>query len=841
VRGLSSLAWRSLAARRLRTLLTVLGVALGVGVLFASLATNAGIERSIERTVRDLVGRADLRVEAFHETGLSRRSVEAIRTTPGVDVAVPALERRIYLRRELGLTGPLPPPVTVLGIDPVLDGHVHDLAIVDGSPLLRRDEAGAVISERLARDDDLGLGSELTIDGAGATERFRVVGVVAGDGPLVGAFGRVVILPIDAAARVFGTRGAVDRVDLRVAAPFSVADVEAALVTTLDREPYVLSSPRDLAATLRASTADFQATTALIAAVALFVGAFLIFNTLSMTVAERVREVGLLRAAGATRRQVTGFILAGAAVFGVLGALAGLAVGVALATLTAGYVATLGSVPFDGPELPLSAFLVAAAVGIVVTIAAALEPAWRAGRIPPVEALRLRAEPARGQRARLRWLVAVFAAVAVVGLLTWPRGAGDAGVVRALAVYAVLLVATLASPALLGPLGRIAGAPFARLSKLEERLARGSLVRDRSRTALTVGALTVGLAMIVAVGGVAQNARRSAGAWLASVVPGDFILTSIRPVGLAEPVLGDLESVAGVARVTPVATFDLAFRGVRLDAAAVHGADLLADGHPTVTGGDAAGALAALDAGGAVVLPESQATRLGLGVGDTMAVTGADGGAVDLVVAGIVDHAFPGTTGETVLVGWPDAMDRLGVGGADFFVVRLEPGAPPSVRPALEAAARQVALEPATIDTIQGAIADALARVFGLFDALALVAVLVAALGIVNTLTMNVVERVREIGMLRATGMTRRQVGRMVVVEAGILGLVGAILGGLTGLVAGTVMLVLAGGSLAASFELPWAALALCVVLGVAVSMAAAWYPARLAGRLSIVRAVQFE
>jgi putative ABC transport system permease protein len=414
-------------------------------------------------------------------------------------------------------------------------------------------------------------------------------------------------------------------------------------------------------------------------------------------------------------------------------------------------------------------------------------------------------------------------------------------VVRALAVYAVLLLATLASPLLMGPLGRLAGAPFARISRLEERLARASLVRDRSRTALTVGALTIGLAMIVAIGGVAQNARRSAGAWLASVVPGDFILTSIRPIGFDETVLGDISGAPGVARVTPVARFDLAHEGVRLDAAAVRGADLLAEGRPAFTAGDPAAAMTALDAGGAVVLPESQAERLALGVGDRMTVTGADGAPVDLAVAGIVEHAFPGSAGETVLVGWDEAMGRLGVAGADFFVVRLEPDASTPVRLALQSIARQMALEPATIDRIQGAIADALGRVFGLFDALALVAVLVAALGIVNTLTMNVVERVREIGMLRATGMTRRQVGRMVVVEAGILGLVGAILGALTGLAAGTVMVVLAGGRLPASFELPWPALAVCLVLGVGVSMAAAWYPARLAGRLSIVRAVQFE
>jgi putative ABC transport system permease protein len=193
-----------------------------------------------------------------------------------------------------------------------------------------------------------------------------------------------------------------------------------------------------------------------------------------------------------------------------------------------------------------------------------------------------------------------------------------------------------------------------------------------------------------------------------------------------------------------------------------------------------------------------------------------------------------------VLLGWNDARS-LGVQGADFFGVRYAPGRDEAARPELERVARVLALEPTTFDRVQGAVSDALDRVFGLFDALAIVAVVVAALGIVNTLTMNVVERVREIGVLRATGMTRRQVGRMIVVEAGILGLVGAVLGTLTGLAAAGLMIALAGDRLDLSVELPWVPIGLCLVLGVAVSMLAAWYPARLAGRMSIVRAVQFE
>jgi putative ABC transport system permease protein len=194
-----------------------------------------------------------------------------------------------------------------------------------------------------------------------------------------------------------------------------------------------------------------------------------------------------------------------------------------------------------------------------------------------------------------------------------------------------------------------------------------------------------------------------------------------------------------------------------------------------------------------------------------------------------------------MLVGWKDATDHLGVAGADVFALRFTPDAPAASRDQLHTEASQLALEVVPLDRIQGAISDALGRIFGLFDALAAVAVLIAALGIVNTLTMNVVERVREIGILRAAGMTRDQVWRSVVVEAGVLGLAGALLGITLGLVVGGLMVVLAGGRVDVGAGIPWPIIGLALVLGVVVAMLAAAYPARLASRLSIVRAVQYE
>jgi putative ABC transport system permease protein len=346
--------------------------------------------------------------------------------------------------------------------------------------------------------------------------------------------------------------------------------------------------------------------------------------------------------------------------------------------------------------------------------------------------------------------------------------------------------------------------------------------------------------MVVALGWTAQAARERATAWLADVVPGDELVSSVRPVPADFGYAEELAAVRGVARVTPIATFDLAIRGLRVDAAAIVGDDFLRDGRLRFTSGDRSAALAAIDAGGAVVLPEATAARLGAEVGDILTIALGNGTSLDLEVAGIVERSIPSGGGEAILVGWSDASGPMGVAGADVFAVRFVPGAGQSARTALEKAASDLALEANPLSRIQGAVSDALGRVFGLFDALAIVAVLVATLGVVNTLAMGVVERVREIGVLRAIGMTRRQASRMVVVEAAVLGLVGIVLGAIVGLIVGAILLALTGG-LTPGIGLPWAPIGVAAIIGIVGSVAAAYYPSRLASRVSIVQALKFE
>jgi putative ABC transport system permease protein len=841
MRGLHGLAWRGLRARPLRTGLTTVGVALGVAVLYAGLATNAGVTASIDRAVDELVGRADMRVAALGESGLSDAAVVTIEGTTGVIVSAPSFERRTYLGSAPFGPGPLPAPVTLVGIDPEREPRIHDLTLAFGQGLGSAGDPNALVSATLAREDGLSIGSRLGIEGIDEPVYLRIGGILAGDGPWGVANGRAVVTTLPIARSVFGAdAGGATRVDLEIADGIDSSAVIHALETRLQSEPFVVSTPREIAASLAATTGDFAAMTALIAAVALFAGAFLIFNTLSMTVVERVRELGLLRAAGATRRQLTGYILLQASVVGVGGSALGILLGGVLASGVSGWIGSVGAVPVGTPVARLEDALAALAVGVGVTMAAAVEPSRRAGRVAPVEALKARLELPSTRRARLRWLVVVFAVVGVLGLAIWPRAVGEAAIVRALVVYVVLLVAALLVPVTLPTLARVAGTPFIAIARLEERLGRASVLRDRSRAALTVGALTIGLSLIVALGGVGQHARAAARSWIADVVPGDLVLTSIFPRDLEEGIDETLVDLPGVHSVSPFATFDLAIDGRRADGAAVVGADLDDDGRLVLLAGDRPAALASLDRGGAAIVPAATAARDGSGVGSRLVVAAADGTAVDLVIAGIAERTLPGRSGDSVLVGWPDAR-RLGVAGADGFAVRFDRPASAVDQARLVEEARSLALDPVPLDRIQGAVSDALDRVFGLFDVLSLVAVVVASLGIVNTLTMSVLERVREIGVLRAAGMTRRQVWRSVVVEAGVTGLAGGISGVVTGMVVGGLLIVLSGGRLDPAGAVPWAAVGVAFVLGVGLAMLAAAYPARLASGVSIVRAVAAE
>jgi len=854
VRHLSSLAWRTLRARLLRSVLTIAGVALGVAALFASLSAGATMDSAVARAAADEMGRASVRVEALEESGLDAQSVAAIAATVGVDVVAPALQRETYLAaspNQSPATG-LPAPVTVLGIDALAEPKLHDLPLSGGRLLSATDTTSAVITQTLAGQERLRIGDSITLNGGSAgPTAFSIVGIISGDGSVPEAAGRLVIVPLASAQALFGMTS-VTRVDLSTRPGVTAEALIGNLEQSITTQPYLLARTSDTADSLRAETADFRGTLLLVAAVVLFAGAFLIFNTLSMTVTERSRDVGLLRAAGTTRSQVMGLVLLQAFALGAIGSVVGVIAGVGLASVTMSWVSDTGPIILNGPEISLWSIVLALVIGVLITLAASLEPAWRAGRIPPVEALRRGPRGAVAGGARLRWLVLVFAVLAVAALAIWPDGSSgstgstggptfDFGSLGPLVVYGLLLAAVLVVPLVLGPLLRLAGLPF-RIFHNEERLARSSLARDISRTTLTAGALVMGLAMVVALGTAAQNIRQIGDRWLVETIPGSELLTSIHPISPTDASVADIAALPGVKSVSPIGLFGVPFDGVRQQAAAISGADFEADGRLVFEPGegDPATAFAAIDAGGAVIVPQSLASESDIRMGDTLTF-GTGETPTRLVVVGIVAHSIPGDSQEALLVGWSDALGPFGATGADLFAVRYDTGQEAAARPSVDAAASQYALQSAGLGSVQGTVGDALDRLFRLLDALALIAVLVAGLGMVNTLSMSVLERVREIGVLRATGMSSRQVWGMVVIEAGIMGVAGSLIGAAVGLLVGGLLVAWSSGGFGLAFDPPWASIALAILFGVLVSVTASIYPAGVASRQSIVRALQHE
>jgi len=579
--------------------------------------------------------------------------------------------------------------------------------------------------------------------------------------------------------------------------------------------------------------------------VALVVGAFLVANTMAITVGERARELGLLRAAGTTARQVTGIVWRQGLALGLAGAALGILLGVLLAAALIGWLGSTRAVLVQGLPLPIGGLAVAAALGVVATAFGALGPALRSGRLSPLAALRPATRPEGRLAERLRPLVLTELAVVAIGIAAVPVLGVRVALLPVVLSLGLLVGAALAAAFVLEPLARVIGRPFEWFFGAQGLLGRLNLSRDRARTGLTVGAMMVALAAVVALGTVAESARAATEARVASVLPGGHAIRTALPLDV-EAFRGSFEATPGLRLASPVLEVPV----VRVDGdvreeTIVAGIDpsLFGDtGALLVRGASRADAFGALRAGGAVLVPTALAERAGMAVGDvmTLALPGTEGRS--FIVAGLVEHTLPARTPDgAVLVSAADARDTFAATTASLWILVPQAAVPPiAFAGAVRETAIQLAAEPVEARDLAGDLARTLDGLAGLFDVLALVAVVIGALGIVNTLGIGVSERVREIAILRAHGMTVGQVQAMVVTEAAIMGAVAGVLAIVTGLVvAGTLVWGGASAELTAGVRLPWGVLLAVVLVGTGVAALAGLYPARVAARMPIVRSLQ--
>ena len=408
---LATIAWRGLSARPVRTCLTVAGVALGVAVVAATLITSRSADQAVQGAAAELLGRAELRVRAFRDDGFTPRAVETLRSLPGVVAAAPVSERRLLVS-----TAPGPREqvfnLLVLGLEPAAERRIRAPNLEAGVFLSADSPTDAVVPRGWASDHGLGLGDQLLLSGrVQSAAPLRIVGLIDQSG--FGALnqGAVALVSRQTLDSSFAVPAPLTYVDLDIGSARQ-ADVEAALDRSMT-EPFVVETRADAAAQLGRTQASFAGISFLFGLVALVVGAFLVGNTLAMTVSERTREIGLLRAAGTTSRQILGLFLRQGAAIGVVGAAIGLLLGIGLAAAMIGFLGSTRAVLVAGLPLDLGALLLAFGLGVLVTLVGAALPALRAASLSPLEALRPSRQTGGALAGQLRWLVLLELGVVV--------------------------------------------------------------------------------------------------------------------------------------------------------------------------------------------------------------------------------------------------------------------------------------------------------------------------------------------------------------------------------------------------------------------------------------------
>ncbi|MBI3328066.1 MAG: FtsX-like permease family protein [Nitrospinae bacterium] len=773
----------------LRTGLTILGVALGVAVFVAIRVTNLSTLHAFAEMVDAVSGRTQLQVVG-EIAGIDEALYPRVRSMPGLLAAVPVVTGYAVAEEKDGEV------LFVQGIDVLLDRSVRDYRIGhSGAPhtdplALLFDPSTLFVSETFARRHGLSVGASLALLTPHGRDAFMIRGFMAADGPATALGGNFAVMDIGAAQLAFQKAGKLDRIDVVPQAGIAVEAMQEALQARLGPEVKV-QRPSFRNATVEKMLQSFQVNLTALSMIALFVGMFLIYNTLSSAVVERRKDIGILRAVGANRTAIASVFLTEGLAMGVMGTLLGIALGLALSRLTLHIVSqTLVSlfllVAIQKLMISPGIIISALALGLLASLVSAAIPVREAIRVPPVDALALAQYQTKPYRSWARLFIPWILWLAVGYLLARLPAIAGVPLFGYLSAFSLLCGFSLLMPAAILGLTWALRPLLFRLFRVEGDVAGENLQSALTRSSVAAASLMTGVAMVVSVAIMIFSFKRTVYTWVDQTVKGDLIVTAAAPssgvatVHLPESLARGLGEVDGVWEVDALRSLSIPYQGRQI---ILNVGDLDVFGrhteYPFIAGWPAE-VFAEVVSHDSVIVSENFHNRFGVGYGDTLTLPTPEGPRWFRIAGVSLDYS---SDQGTVVMHWGIFRRYWTERVVDSVGVFLKPGAN------LAAVAAEIRrryggthrLFLFSNQAFKQEIYQLVDQSFVITYALEVIAITVGIMGIATALYTSVLERQREISVLRALGAFRGQVRKIIMLESGLLGLLGVGVGTLCG------------------------------------------------------------
>lgn len=847
--------------QKARTLITVFGISLGVATMVAIDIVNSSVLRSFEDSINHITGRAVLQVTDA-ESGFPEAMLERVQKVPGVEYAVPVIQTNALFsdgsRRSF----------LILGVDALQDHQVRSYKLSDESadipdPILFLARPDSILlTKEMAKREGIRIDQKIRLQTVQGFKTLTVRGLLDPEGPARAAGGDIAVMDVLAAQMAFGKEGRIDRIDVSILPGETLDGMKERIAAALPAG-YVIDTPRERGRQVERTLMRFRQSMSVVGAMALLVGMYLIYNAVSISVVHRRKETGILRALGCRQRDVLRLFLIETVILSGLGSLAGVGLGVLFAKLTVGFVAqsvTDFYLKTSVSDLAISPFglVIDICLGVAASLVAALVPASAGARISPISAIRVKPYTDGGLLLgrKIKIASALAFALSLAVLLAY-RSADAGSFIRsagATSLSGVLLVLgiSLAMPSLLRAFILLFHRFLSPRLGAGGRLAGLNLQKNISRNAVAAAAVFFSITLLVSSANMIHSARVSLTEFIEAVIKVDILVSSghlmatggTPNIPMPGEMLKDIERVPGVQLVYAFRKINLNYKGRRILLESVDiGRSRDFNTFDMFTAGTREDMIRLLPGRDNVVINESLAAYYGLKPGDSIDLPTPAGmkrfGIAAVVVAYESDSGVVWMDTNTYQNYWKDTV-------ADMFEVFVTPGT--DIRAVQDALLRRFGGERNIFVTPAREFKDEVLmmidRSFVVNNAVVFIVMVIAGFGIVITLLASVLERTREIGILRSIGMTRKQVSRVVLIESMILGACGGALGAGAGILMGWLSLegffrIDLGGSIRYVIHGP--SLIWAFLFAIGFSALAGLYPAWRASRTNITEALAYE